>query len=210
MTGCSGAWDPLEVRFLDEETAYDGTQIGAHWAYLKLGVRGDSAVAFIGPCEVRTAALVDLADAKEGLFIRSKSMLHFIVEHFDRDLEKGVLRQRLFAAIVRDEAARMGAEFERRGDDLYLGDGRKASVSIAAPTPVSVKMHFGINVDPAGAPVPAAGLIEFGIDPRRFAVRILDLYRQESAGVYHARCKVRLAGEAFGNCAGPGISGGAH
>jgi hypothetical protein len=185
-------WDPLVTHFCKEERTYDGRQIGSQWAFRELGLVGDSAVAFLGPCRVAISEMVDLADVREGASIESRRMLHFIVEHFDGDLERGVLRQRLLTVLVGEEVNRLAhAALVRRGDDLFTPDGRKASVSIAAPTPVSVKIHFGINVDPAGAPVPAVGLDEFGIDPHEFGATVLRLYGEEMAGVYVARCKVR-------------------
>jgi len=39
--------------------------------------------------------------------------------------------------------------------------------------------------------VPASGLQELGIDPWRFAERLLDAYVQEMAGIAHAQTKVR-------------------
>ena len=189
------AWNPLETRFLDEEVTYDGTQIAGQWAYRTLGVLGDSMVAFVGPCRVALSEMVDLADVRAGDSIRAASMLHFVAEHFDRDLERAVLRQRLFTALVCDEINRaVPGALRREGDDLYAPDGRKASVSIAAPTPVSAKIHFALNLDPAGAPVPAVGIAELGLEARPLGERLLALYEEELTGVYGARCKVRSAG----------------
>jgi hypothetical protein len=48
-------------------------------------------------------------------------------------------------------------------------------------------------VDPAGAPVPAAGLAELGIDPETFAASLLDLIDAELEGIARARAKVAPA-----------------
>ncbi|RLF91350.1 DUF366 domain-containing protein, partial [Thermococci archaeon] len=58
---------------------------------------------------------------------------------------------------------------ERKGDDIYVGD-RKLSISIATISPVSIKIHIGINVTSRGVPqdVKAIGLQELGIDPEEF------------------------------------------
>ncbi|MCJ2533563.1 MAG: DUF366 family protein, partial [Candidatus Thermoplasmatota archaeon] len=45
-------------------------------------------MAFLGKADVAVQHLVDLRDAQDGLGIYSDLMLHFIVEHFDTDLEK--------------------------------------------------------------------------------------------------------------------------
>jgi len=128
----------MNRRFLSEEIPYTGRELCSLWAYRRHGLQGDSVVAFLGPCDVATEALVDEADRKEGAFIRSARMLHFIAEHFDRDLEKAILRQLLLVGLVQAEIHRtLGtAVLDRRGDDLFCR-GRKLSVSIATLSPVS-------------------------------------------------------------------------
>src|SRR6185436_2386929 len=96
-------------------------------------------------------------------------MVHFIGEFFGAPLREGVVIQRLFMASVGEslnERLRSGGASElllRRGDDLFFKD-RKLSVSIVTASPVSLLLHAGINIDPAGAPVPAIGLPELGIE----------------------------------------------
>jgi hypothetical protein len=115
-------------------------------------------------------------------------MLHFIAEHFDLDLEKAVLRQRLLAAIVRDE---LGGEVRRDGDDLFLGPG-KLSISIATLTPVSSKIHFGINIErELHVDVETRGLKDLGVDPTDLARRVLAQYAAQIDGILDARTRVR-------------------
>ncbi len=186
----------MQTVFLRRSFGYDGTQIDSLWAYRKLGVQGDSVVAWIGACSIPARHMIDLEDVRAKSVIRSPRMLHFIAEHFDApaDLEKAVLRQRLFASIVRDafEAAG-GRRIRREGDDLF--DGRaKLSVSIACATPVSVKFHFGINVQRAtGVGVPTAGLSQYGIDAGKLGAEALARYAAEMAGVVDARTRARGA-----------------
>lgn len=182
----------VRIFYSPQEIVYTGRELTSHFAYRTFDVLGDSAVAFVGGCWVETADLVDLTDAKKSERIFSQSMLHFIIEHFDdRDLERAVLRQRLFASIVQQELQFRGVPHAvRRGDDLYVGES-KLSVSIATASPVSTLIHFGINVTGKGAPVKALGLAEFSIEPRTFALAVLDAYRLEIEGVDDARCKVR-------------------
>lgn len=178
--------------FIEKEQTYTGEQLRSLWAYTVHDVRGDSIVAFIGPCDVKPDLICDMADAKEAAVIRSAKMLHFIVEHFDRDLEKAVLRQRLLMAIVRDIVnERLGRNAVRRsGDDLYDG-GRKLSVSIATVSPVSTMIHTGLNIDPSGAPVPAVGLLEYGLDVRALAEDVMRNYVGEIDSMDWAMRKVR-------------------
>jgi len=184
----------LRVLFVQESLTYDGSQLTSLWAFRTLGLQGDSIVAFRGPCTVRREALVDLADYRAGCFIYSPDMLHFIAEHFENDLEKAVLRQRLLTVLVK-EALEEGLKIKvsRRGDDLFVEE-KKLSVSIATITPVSVMIHFGLNIKAEGAPVPAAGLLSLGWpegEVSRLADRVLAAYAAETKEVRLARCKVR-------------------
>ena len=167
---------------------YDGTQIHSLWAYRTYGVQGDSIVAFQGGCDIPFDHMVDLEDVRARSRIASPLMLHFICEHFDLDLEKAVLRQRLLAAIVRDE---LGGEVRREGDDLFLGPG-KLSISIATLTPVSSKIHFGINIErELHVDVETRGLRDLGADPADVARRVLAQYAAQIDGILDARTRVR-------------------
>ena len=167
---------------------YDGSQIHSLWAYRTYGVQGDSIVAFRGGCEIPFSNMVDLEDVRAKSRIASPLMLHFICEHFDLDLEKAVLRQRLLAAIVRDE---LGGEVRRDGDDLFLGPG-KLSISIATLTPVSSKIHFGINIErELHVNVETRGLRDLGVDAGDLARRVLAQYVAQIDGIHDARTRVR-------------------
>jgi len=180
----------FEFRILDGTVAYTGAELRGGWVVERTGLRGDAAAAFVGPCHVPNENLVDLDDARAGEFIRAASMAHVIVEHPGCTLEVAVLRQRLLVTILADALAGEGKLARRDGDDIYY-DGRKLTVSIAAPSPASCVIHLGINVDPDGAPVPAVGLCEMGLDARRVLESLLVRYARELATVAHATTKVR-------------------
>jgi len=183
----------LRTRLLAGTHRYDGSPLSGHWAYLAHGVQGDSLLAFEGPCEVAVEALADLEDAKSGAFIYSPRMLHFVLELFGPGLEEAVARQWLMAATAADEANRMlkKGQVARDGNDLWVGK-RKLSVSIAAPTGVSVKVHLGLNIDSKGAPVPAVGLRELGIPVRGLALGLLERFADDHARMRAARTKVKV------------------
>jgi hypothetical protein len=183
----------LRTRLLSSTHPYDGSPLGGHWAYLTHGIQGDSLLAFEGPCEVAVEALADLQDAKDGAFIYSPRMLHFVLELFGPGLEEAVARQWLMAATAADEVGRRlkGSRVERDGNDLWVGR-RKLSVSIAAPTGVSVKVHLGINIETKGAPVPAIGLRELGVRPRVLGLALLERFADDHARMRAARTKVKL------------------
>jgi hypothetical protein len=181
--------------FVDKETReYDGTQLSSLWALRTYNLQGDSIVTFRGPCRVELQNLVDIRDRLDQAPIFSPDMQHFIIEHFDTDLEKAVYRQRLLMAIIKDLIGTLTkAVLTRVGDDLYQGD-RKLSVSIATVSPVSTLIHTGLNITTAGVPVPAVGLTDLGFDGERvweFAQKVCYSYAGEVSSINLARCKVR-------------------
>jgi len=182
----------LKTLFVPEEIAYTGGQLRSHWAYRSFGLLGDSAVAFIGPCDVKPEHMRDVEDLKAASRIYSERMLHFIVEHFDADLERAVLRQRLLIAVMGEALNRRlkTPQIVRRGSDLFDGE-RKFTVSVASVSPVSALIHAGINISSRNTPVPTRGLADYGIDAREFAAEILAAYAAECDSARRARCKVR-------------------
>lgn len=181
----------MQTHFHKEKLKYDGSQLSSHFALRHFGLLGDSVVAFIGPCEVKIDAMVDLEDVRRDAPIFSREMLSFIVESFVLDLKAAAVFQRLMVAIVAERLATLKVSpLRRQGDDLFVGD-HKLSVSIAAASPVSTLIHLGLNVDAAGAPVPAVGLGEFGIDVSDFAASLLSSFQAEYDSLLKATWKVR-------------------
>jgi hypothetical protein len=182
------------THFAEKAIDYDGSQIHSLWANREFGLKGDCIVAFAGKCDVKPEFMVDVEDLKAGAKIFSRKMLHFIVEHFDHNLEAAVMRQRMLVTIAKEciDAAypNLTKKIYRVHDDLFTGDA-KMSVSIATATPVSTKIHLGINIIGAGAPVKAAGLEELGIDAAKLARAVMEAYAAEMRSAYEARCKVR-------------------
>ncbi|RJQ28286.1 MAG: DUF366 family protein [Peptococcaceae bacterium] len=184
----------MHACFVNEIIDYDGTQLSSLWAFRTFGLQGDSIAGFRGSCRVDVDRLVDVADLIKCSPIASRDMLHFIVEHFDLDLEKTIIRQRLLVTIARDILERYaGINLVRSGDDLFYNE-RKLSVSIATLTPVSTMIHTGLNVCGEGAPVPAAGLFDLGLTSEMVPVLgevICRSYAEEIGQIKMARCKVR-------------------
>ena len=182
----------MKSKFISDSISYTGDQLRSHWAYENYDVQGDSIVAFVGPCDVGPEGLVDLADRKQQKIIRSEKMLHFIVEHFDRDLEKTLLRQKLLITILMEKLNRRvkGSLVLRLGDDLFDED-RKLSVSIATLSPVSTLIHTGINVSSKNTPVKTKGLEDYGVDPVELAEAVMNQYMVEMRTLSVARSKVR-------------------
>ena len=182
----------IETRILDGRIDYTGEQLRSHFVRNVSGVTTDGIVAFRGACAVTGASLVDLEDAEQRSSIIAEEMLHFIGEHFECSLREANLRLRLFVCILGEviAAAAPQAALTRKGDDLYVGD-RKLTVAIATLSPVSAVFHCGVNIDPGGAPVPAVGLVELGLDWKEVASSVMERYVEECASMDSAVRKVR-------------------
>ncbi len=203
----SAGYTLVETSWTGRTLDYDGSQLRSHFIREETGLDCDAVIAFAGACDVRGSSLVDLEDAETGSTIISTSMLHFIGEHFQCPLREANFRLRLFVSIIMETVSRLaeraGAEspdsdvpgvavsgFERTGDDLYIA-GRKLTVAITTVSATSSVFHCGINIDPEGAPVPAIGLEELGIDHVELAEEVLERYRDECSSVEIAIRKVR-------------------
>lgn len=175
---------------LDRRLPYTGRELRSGFVRETTGHRGDAAVGFIGPCRVDTPDLVDLDDARDGATIVAAEMAHVIVEHFDCPLGVAVLRQRLLVCILCEVLTARGIGVRRDGDDVYVGR-KKLTVSIAAPSGRSSLIHLGINVDPSGAPVPAAGLGALDVAAVELLETLLARYDGELTSAAYAETKVR-------------------
>lgn len=174
-----------------EAIAYDGSQMAAHWARNRFGLTGDCLVLFTGSCDVTPEHMIDLEDRAAGSRIASPLMLHAIVEHFDVDLERIILKQRLLVALTRDAVEARGTTLKRVDSDLYRGS-EKLTVSIASAGPVSAKIHLGINIEePGDVGVPTVGLKRLGVDPEAVAAALLAGYPEEMRTLAVDRAKVR-------------------
>ncbi len=190
------AYTGVQTLFSKETRPYLGPELRPHFLLSELGLRGSALAAFRGPCRVQTEHLVDWEDRLENDRIEAREMVHFLGEFFGEGLSQGVLRQRLFMAqvgeVLNAELLRAGRTERvlRSGDDLFVGD-RKMSVSIVTASPVSLLLHAGINIDPAGAPVAAIGTAELGLDPEAWVPKVLERFSEEWSSIDWACAKVR-------------------
>jgi len=182
----------LTVLHSSEIIPYRGPELRPHFILSRFGIEGSALVAFRGPCRVETDHLVDWEDRLASDHIAAKEMVHFLGEFFGITLREGVWIQR---HLVQEASARLrarGLEVRRDGDDLFLADG-KLSVSIVTASPVSVLLHLGVNLDPEGAPVRAAGL-SGNLDAASIAdwIRsLLEDFKKEWVSVGRATVKVK-------------------
>ncbi|MBI4237655.1 MAG: DUF366 family protein [Deltaproteobacteria bacterium] len=185
----------MHTLWIPETILYDGAQLRPHWILEQTGAVGDAIAAFVGPAKVTAAHMVDWEDVRAQAWIHSDAMLHFIVEHFETDLTRMILWQRLLVAICHDvlRSHCPAISIRREGDDLFDGVA-KLSVSIATVSPISSLIHTGINVLNTNTPVPTRGLQDYDIAAAPFAKDVMDRYAVEFAEVQHARAKVRPVG----------------
>lgn len=180
----------MKSRWIEQSMIYDGTQLRSLFAYLKLGLLGDSIVSWSGPCQVDFQHMVDGEDLLAQSKICGDHMLHFIIEKFDSTLFTGVALQRLLASICCDLLRQKGIETIRDGDDLFWNL-KKLSISIASQSPISTLIHFAMNVTNDGTPVSTISLSDFQIDPKSFANEIMDLFCKEIHSIQDATQKVK-------------------
>lgn len=171
---------------------YDGSQLQSLFAYKNFGLMGDSISVFRGSCRVELNEMVDMEDVLAQDWIYSEDMLHFIVEHFEMDLEKTIIRQRLLIATIKEELEKLGVKtLSRSGDDLYEED-KKLSVSISTLSPVSTLIHCGLNVSSKNTPIPTVGLDNLQIhNVLSLGESVARRYCNEVLSMRLARCKVR-------------------
>jgi hypothetical protein len=182
----------MELKLADERMDYTGSELRSGFIRETFGIKGDAVVSFRGACRVSGERLVDLEDFRAGLAVWGDDMLHFIVEISGIGLLHITAIQRLLCAAAGDVVdVAMGRHgVERRGDDLYVGEG-KLSVSVATVSPVSGLIHLGLNVTAAGVPVKAACLADLGLEPERVALEVMRRFVAEMESVEAAAKKVR-------------------
>ena len=182
----------MRSLFVRDEILFTGEQLSSFWAYRNYDVLGDNIVAFIGPCQVDEKYIIGIDHFKKKTQIKSERMLHFLVEHFELDLEKAILRQKLLVDILKDKLNHRlkGDVLQRWGDDLFDTDS-KLTVSATLRTSVSTKIHLGINISSKNISVKAKGLEDYGIDPNDVSQAVMDQYRLDMRLISQKLCKTR-------------------
>jgi len=181
----------MRSKFINKQIDYTGEQLRSHYIYENLDIEGDAIISFTGKCDVKHH-MVDLADSKKKEFIYSSSMLHFLAEHFDNDLEKTIFRKRLLISIIMEEAHKMTGKliFLRKDNGIYQ-KGKKLSVAVATASCVSTLIHAGVNISSKDTPVKTSCLKELGIDPRKLGERVIKRYCDEMGSAVTSRAKVK-------------------
>ncbi|HEX9913013.1 MAG TPA: DUF366 family protein [candidate division Zixibacteria bacterium] len=182
----------MKSLFVSKEVKFTGEQLCSHWAYTNFDLLGDSILSFIGPCELEEKYLVGIDHYKKKTRIRSEKMLHFVVEHFDLDLEKAILKQKLIVSILKDKLNHRlkGDILQKWGDDIFDGDA-KLTISTVTRTKVSTKIHLAINISSHNTPVKTKGLEDYTLDPVEIAQVVMNQYRLDIRRVSERLVKTR-------------------
>lgn len=182
----------MNELFIEENIKYTGKELSPHWILSKFKIFGDAIVSFVGEVEVPIDNMVDVEDRINVEPIYAKSMLNFIIEHFDYSIKEIALAQIVLIQSIREVFLDdYNIDLKRDGDDLFFG-GRKLSVSIATKSIVSGLIHTALNIDCTGAPVKASDINEIGIkDVKTLAQKIMKRYSTNIENVNFAITKVR-------------------
>lgn len=187
----------MKVIYLDElyrnkPKKYDGSQLHHAFAYEVALELGPTIVAFRGPAEVNEH-LVDLEDSVANDSIKSKDMMHFIIEIPEASIRETVVWQRFFIRMIARNISLTSIPVEIRGDDIIINHG-KLSVSIATLSRFSGLIHVGININVGeGCPVVAIGLNDFWgktVDFEKWARDIMESFAAEYDDIVQASYKV--------------------
>ena len=182
----------MNQLFCEKNIKYTGKELSPHWILSKFKLYGDTIVSFVGEVEVPIDNMVDVEDRINNEPIYAKSMLNFIIEHFDYSIKEIALAQILFIQSIREVFLDdYKISLKRDGDDLFYKD-RKLSVSIATKSIVSGLIHTALNIDCTGAPVKASDLNEIGIkDVKTLAQKIMKRYSDNIEKINFAITKVK-------------------
>lgn len=180
-----------QIHLETEPRPYLGSELRPHWIYETFNLQGDALVSFAGPVDVKIESMVDMADRRDGLFIRGDRMQHFIYESFGADLDKAVLLQKLLVLIATEYLCeKVGTRITRKGDDVFL-DGGKLTVSIATISTVSCLIHFGVNIVNDGTPLKTGCLTDCEVTGETFASEVMKRFSDEVKSMSLAATKVR-------------------
>ena len=182
----------MNQLFSKEIIKYTGKELSPHWILKKFKLYGDSIVSFVGEVEVPIDNMVDVEDRINNEPIYAKSMLNFIIEHFDYSIKEIAMAQIILIQSIREVFADdYNIDLKRDGDDLFYKE-RKLSVSIATKSIVSGLIHTALNIDCTGAPVKASDLNEIGIkDIKTLAQKVMKRYSDNIENINYAITKVK-------------------
>ena len=185
----------MNFLYSEPQQKFTGEQMEAHWAAKNFDLIGDCIIAFQGPCQVLEKYFINIKHIRKKSIVESEAMLHFVIEHFDSDLEKAFLRQKLFLSILKDKLNHRlkGDVLQRWGDNIYDGDA-KLTIAAVTKTSVSTKLHIGINVKGQNAPVKTKGLANYNVDPVELAQVVMNQYKLDIRRIEERKTQTRALG----------------
>lgn len=169
----------MDYLLLHEPMTMTIAAMKSHWALMNFDLWGNSLVVFRGRMQIEAREMIDLKELKRGTVFPDGDIVHFIIEHFGDDLEKGVLRQNILVNIAEEKLSHrmQNRRILRWGDDLYDED-RRITLTAVTQTPVSIKIHLGICID-SDMESGFIGINEYGLDADELAEVIGNQYRAD-------------------------------
>lgn len=181
--------------FIKEITHYDGTLLHQRFAYRflrdQVNLLGDI-IAFRGEMRVEAEGMIDQEDLLSKDFIYSEDALNFLWEIPNLEPFGAVAFQRLFnseMAVLLEKIIQN--PIAMRGDDIYIVNGGKASVSITHVKDNAALGHTGINIK-AGARAPKIAYSTQLSDAQatQFVKDVLELFYDMTRDIFIATTKV--------------------
>lgn len=180
---------------LKDIPGYDGSLLHQRFAYRyfrdKVNALGDI-IAFRGWLKVEADTMIDQEDLLSNDFIYAEDAINFLWEIPNLDAFGAVAFQRLF----NHEIAVILAKFiikpiEINGDDIYVVDGGKASVSIAHVKHGAALGHTAINIE-AGDKAPDFAYSTQMTDEQatQFMQQVVELFYRMTQDIFVATTKV--------------------
>jgi hypothetical protein len=174
----------LKKHLSSEPSVFDGTQLQPEWTNGLFGEGAEGIAAFIGP--YRPTAGMIVSDQEEEIF-RDRRLLHVVVRHDHRDVEKIRLQQRLLLDVAKDklnhrlpvgperEEGRSKDFVQRWGGDLRRGS-RHLSVSAIRIGAAGAVIYLGIREPETGEGLHRGAGGEEGLDLAELGRAIADQY----------------------------------
>lgn len=180
---------------LTDIKGYDGHLLHQRFAYQyfreNVNPLGDI-IAFRGWMRVEAEGMIDQEDLLNKDYIYSQDALNFLWEIPGLAPFGAVAFQRLFNHEIGTRLAKiLGKTLEMRGDDIYIIDGGKASVSITHVKDGAALGHTAINIIAGDeAPVFAYSTQLNSIQAEQFMQQVIELFYAMTKDIFIATTKV--------------------
>lgn len=179
----------MKSFYIEKKLPFNQEMLLSRWAEINYKVKTDSVFAFSGENEIfappksKTKKKKAETEYKE-IDEKQKSkntehipnMLHFRIEHHNLSKTEGILRQWLLATIITNALGSEG--FSRNAANIFFFNSQLSIATIVA-SPFSCVLHTALFIDPSTSPLKEAGLDDFDIPIKDFAIQVMHEYKNE-------------------------------